>query len=152
MRFFVFKAFRIAKPSGQQAVWRFVQMQKIAPPKSWAQALISATRTGSSKGYSNDSSKVTSVQQNQSSPNSATKSFKIDETATSSADCLPACPDPNLCCREGCPNCVWIEYAKDLKLQHKDSDQVVQEIEKKIDDPSIRAFIIMQVNSLKKKD
>lgn len=104
------------------------------------------------KSYSNDSSNEKSIQP-QSDPNSSKEPSSNKTETSSSSDPLPACPDPNLCCREGCPNCVWIEYAKEVKMHHNDSDRVVSEIEKQIDDPSIRAFIIMQVkDSLKKKE
>ena len=110
------------------------------------QVWVSTARCKSTKGYLSDGSKVKSSQPNQSD-------LPESSDGNSSTDSFPVCPDPNLCCREGCPNCVWIKYAKELENQHKDSDRVVREIEKQIDDPSIKAFVVMQIkDSLSKKD
>lgn len=115
--------------------------------------LVQATRSGSTRCYSNDSSKVKSTKEDSSSSDSSTGSLANDAATSSSSDSFPPYPDPNLCCRDGCANCVWIEYAKELEKYHKDSDLVIREIEKQIDDPSIKAFIIMQVReSLERKD
>ena len=68
-----------------------------------------------------------------------------NELNTSNSN-LPPIPDPNLCCGEGCANCIWILYAEELNKHLKDKKKVITQIDKQIDDPSIKAFIIMQIN------
>ena len=46
----------------------------------------------------------------------------------------------------GCANCVWIEYAKELEDYYKDGSQAnIDEALKKIEDPSFRAFIRIEI-------
>lgn len=59
-------------------------------------------------------------------------------------------PDPNLCCREGCENCIYIQYANELEKHFKNSSMALKEVEKQIDDPSVRQFIIMQIKNSRK--
>ena len=59
----------------------------------------------------------------------------------------PDPPPPQLCCMSGCANCVWIEYAKELKAFYNpgESNELIDEALKKIEDPSFRTFIKMEI-------
>ena len=59
----------------------------------------------------------------------------------------PDPPPPELCCMSGCANCVWIEYAKELKAFYNpgESNGLIDEALKKIEDPSFRTFIKMEI-------
>lgn len=53
---------------------------------------------------------------------------------------------PTTCCMSGCHNCVWIEYADCLAEHYRDGGvEACRMIEKEIEDPSLRAFILMEV-------
>ena len=62
-------------------------------------------------------------------------------------------PPTNLCCMEGCVNCVWIEYVENMakeysrKNQTLDIQEIIDQIENDISDPNVRAFIILEVKS-----
>lgn len=63
----------------------------------------------------------------------------------------PDPPAPDLCCMSGCANCVWIEYAKELKDYYKDDTPAVDEALKKIEDPSFRSFIKIEIDGILSK-
>ena len=65
----------------------------------------------------------------------------------------PDPPPPELCCMSGCTNCVWIEYAKELKefSNNGESNQTIDEALKKIEDPSFRTFIKMEIDGILSK-
>lgn len=53
---------------------------------------------------------------------------------------------PTTCCMSGCHNCVWIEYADCLAEHYRDGGvEACRMIEKEVEDPSLRAFILMEV-------
>jgi len=55
-------------------------------------------------------------------------------------------PEPTTCCMSGCANCVWIEYAEKLIAQYGNCPDVVsQDILAKIEDPSLKAFLEMEL-------
>lgn len=59
---------------------------------------------------------------------------------------LPETPNPDLCCMSGCENCIWVEYA--LKLDQYcagQGEECLKELDRQIDDPSIRAYIRLQI-------
>lgn len=62
----------------------------------------------------------------------------------------PDPPPPELCCMSGCANCVWIEYAKELKKYSKagESDLLIDEALSKIEDHSFRMFIKMEIDGI----
>ena len=59
----------------------------------------------------------------------------------------------NLCCMQSCVNCVWLEYVDVLLQDYKkkgallDIQEVLKEIDKDIEDPSVRAYIKFEINS-----
>lgn len=57
--------------------------------------------------------------------------------------------EPTTCCMSGCANCVWIEYAEQVKniLANSDSKQVTQIILDKVQDPNMKAFLSMELKS-----
>ena len=80
---------------------------------------------------------------------------KTSNDSTDSSDTLLTKLEPptNLCCMEGCVNCVWIEYVENLakeysrKNQTLDIQEIIVQIENDISDPNVRAFIILEVKS-----
>ena len=57
---------------------------------------------------------------------------------------------PTTCCGSGCANCVWIEYAQRLTdsisvEQRRSVDDFLANIDQHIDDPSVRAFVAMEL-------
>lgn len=65
----------------------------------------------------------------------------------------PQIPDPPTnCCMSGCANCVWIKYAEELSKIFDGAETKVKEIIiSKIDDPNMKAFLLMELNSIKFK-
>lgn len=61
----------------------------------------------------------------------------------------PKLPDePTTCCRSGCSNCVWIDYAEQVKkilADNIDSEEIRQMILDKIQDPDMKAFLSMEL-------
>jgi Oxidoreductase-like protein, N-terminal len=67
--------------------------------------------------------------------------------------------EPTTCCGRGCQNCVWLQYLDELEewqqsQQEADAKEVATSNEQKIldaiDDPSVRAFVQLEMK-LKKK-
>ncbi|CAL4122271.1 unnamed protein product [Meganyctiphanes norvegica] len=60
---------------------------------------------------------------------------------------LPAPPEPpTTCCMSACPNCVWIDYADMLTNYYKDGGELAMKaVEKEVEDPNIKAFILMEI-------
>lgn len=48
----------------------------------------------------------------------------------------------------GCANCVWIEYAEEItKLFDGDVDKAKKIVLEKISDPSLKAFLMMELQT-----
>nr|XP_022903461.1 oxidoreductase-like domain-containing protein 1 [Onthophagus taurus] len=73
-----------------------------------------------------------------------------NETKTSTGK--KALPEPPTnCCMSGCANCVWLDYADALTEYFKDGGKnAVIEIEKTIDDPMMKAFLMHELRMRKK--
>ena len=62
-------------------------------------------------------------------------------------------PPINLCCMEGCANCVWLEYVDLLTEEYArkqltvDIQQIFQEIDRDVEDANIRAYIKLEIKS-----
>lgn len=55
-------------------------------------------------------------------------------------------PAPTTCCMSGCANCVWIEYAETLTKEFGSCPKsVVKDVLKQVEDPSLRAFLEMEL-------
>ncbi|KAK3784065.1 hypothetical protein RRG08_025258 [Elysia crispata] len=52
---------------------------------------------------------------------------------------------PTTCCGTGCANCVWIVYAEELRDYYKDGGAEAKKALEKIDDPSLKAFIKLEL-------
>ncbi|KAG0729472.1 Oxidoreductase-like domain-containing protein 1 [Chionoecetes opilio] len=53
---------------------------------------------------------------------------------------------PTTCCGSGCANCVWVEYAERLADHYCDGGHEAQKmIEREVTDPSLKAYILMEV-------
>jgi len=58
--------------------------------------------------------------------------------------------EPINCCMSGCTNCVWIKYAERLSNMIEKSDIDLQKtIFDKVQDPNMRAFLIMELRCRK---
>ncbi|XP_076275257.1 oxidoreductase-like domain-containing protein 1 [Rhynchophorus ferrugineus] len=54
--------------------------------------------------------------------------------------------EPTTCCMSGCANCVWLEYAEALsKYYHDGGEKAIQEINERINDPNIKAYILHEI-------
>ncbi len=58
---------------------------------------------------------------------------------------------PTNCCMSGCANCVWLAYAQELLQIYKSSDRVTQEVLQVVKDPSIKAFLSIELADALKK-
>ena len=82
-----------------------------------------------------------------------TRAASNDSTDSSDTLLTKLQPPTNLCCMEGCVNCVWIEYVENMakeysrKNQTLDIQEIIDQIENDISDPNVRAFIILEVKS-----
>uniref|UniRef100_A0A8R1DL13 Oxidoreductase-like domain-containing protein n=1 Tax=Caenorhabditis japonica TaxID=281687 RepID=A0A8R1DL13_CAEJA len=60
-------------------------------------------------------------------------------------------PEPGLCCQEGCESCVWLVYATELldfyrqKYPTDTLNRVKEEIGDKIESPSVREYVMMEL-------
>lgn len=58
--------------------------------------------------------------------------------------------EPTTCCMSGCANCVWLEYAEKMSEHFKDGGTtVIKEINEKVNDPNIRAFLLQELRMRK---
>jgi len=62
-------------------------------------------------------------------------------------------PPTGQCCMEGCINCVWIEYVDSLVEEYKGKISVInikdvlEEVDKDVDNPSVRSYIKFEIKS-----
>lgn len=60
--------------------------------------------------------------------------------------------EPTTCCMSGCANCVWLEYAEKLSEYYKDGgEKSIKEINEKISDPNIKAYLLHELRMRMKK-
>ena len=91
----------------------------------------------SSSGSSNANRRVNS------SPGSEAKRLKSEPQSSD----LPE--EPTDCCMSGCANCVWIQYAEELKKKFCSSDEDLREIiMNKISDPNMKMFLSIELDNL----
>ncbi|KAB0801351.1 hypothetical protein PPYR_05705 [Photinus pyralis] len=58
---------------------------------------------------------------------------------------------PTTCCMSGCHNCVWIDYADKLSEYYQDGgEHALQDIDRNISDPNLKAFILFQLRMRQK--
>lgn len=67
-------------------------------------------------------------------------------------DVVKELPDaPTTCCMSGCANCVWLDYAEKVSQYFQDGgEKAIKEINEKVDDPNIKAFIVQELRMRKK--
>lgn len=79
-----------------------------------------------------------------SSPERDTKRLKSDSENSGE---LPE--EPTDCCMSGCANCVWIQYAEELKSKFCSSDKELRDIiMSKISDPNMKMFLSLELENL----
>ncbi|CAG2191882.1 unnamed protein product [Mytilus edulis] len=76
----------------------------------------------------------------------------VNSDKTCSTDVIPGKgrpPEPPVdCCMSGCANCVWIQYAEELKQYYSDgSKRALKEIDT-IENESLKAFIKLELGLL----
>eukprot|EP00088_Acartia_fossae_P001556 TRINITY_DN10609_c0_g1_i16.p1 TRINITY_DN10609_c0_g1~~TRINITY_DN10609_c0_g1_i16.p1 ORF type:complete len:119 (-),score=14.54 TRINITY_DN10609_c0_g1_i16:112-468(-) len=60
---------------------------------------------------------------------------------------------PSTCCASGCASCVWLDYAEEVikyyegKSESLSCDQLLQDVEKNIQDPMIKTFVKMEIRN-----
>lgn len=52
----------------------------------------------------------------------------------------------------GCANCVWIEFAEVMAARYKDGGLRARQAVANIKDPMMKAFLTMELKSLKDKE
>ncbi len=60
-------------------------------------------------------------------------------------------PPPTNCCEKGCHNCVWIKYAEKLTETYRNSEWAKEEILSQITDPSLKAFLSLELKNKQPK-
>ena len=81
---------------------------------------------------------------------STSQRLSQDSKITSSKNLKPPIDQ---CCMEGCVNCVWLEYTDSLTKEYKgrhsmiDIEKLFEEIDKDIDNPSVRSYIKFEIKS-----
>jgi len=77
---------------------------------------------------------------------SAARLGQLIRQLTDCAPTGPLPPEPTTCCMSGCANCVWIDYAEKLIAQYGNCpNSVTKDILAKIEDPSLKAFLEMEL-------
>ena len=93
--------------------------------------------------WRNSSNKPSSSSSNQASSLVRATHGQPLETKNSCHDILIP---PTTCCGSGCPNCVWVEYAEKLADYYADGGVEAEKIiERDVTDPSLKAYILMEV-------
>lgn len=82
------------------------------------------------------------------------KNLEKEESPIKVHNKKPEFPEaPTTCCMSGCANCVWLDYAEKLTEYFKDGgEQAMKEINEKVDDPMIKAFLLLELRTRQKQD
>lgn len=60
---------------------------------------------------------------------------------------------PDNCCMSGCANCVWITYAETINQMYRDGGKTARKlILERMEDPSMKAFLTLELNISGKKN
>lgn len=81
----------------------------------------------------------------------STKSDDSDTISTNSKDDDELPEEPTTCCMSGCANCVWLDYVEKMNEYFKDGgDQAMKEIEERVQDPNMKAFLMSELRMREK--
>lgn len=75
------------------------------------------------------------------------------EESLSAADAVMKKGPPEIplyCCNSGCPNCVWIEFMAEMTEAFSDGGDRAQKLIEEIEDPSMKAFLLLELDRVKK--
>lgn len=73
------------------------------------------------------------------------------EEGTQNSEMSPP-EEPTTCCMSGCANCVWIQYAEEMRKFYADGGEKAREmILNKVTDPNTKAFLMMELKNLTDK-
>jgi hypothetical protein len=76
---------------------------------------------------------------------------RLSEEETGKSEMTPP-EEPTTCCMSGCANCVWLQYVEEMSKFYADGGEKAREIMlRKVTDPNIRAFLMMELKSLANK-
>ncbi|MCL4127352.1 UNVERIFIED_CONTAM: hypothetical protein GTU68_006614 [Idotea baltica] len=96
---------------------------------------------------SQESSDLTTESEHQevSTPDTESSVQKISEhSIESGTQQIPA--QPTTCCMSGCPNCVWLDYAEELRRHFLDGNvRARKAIERDVQDPNLKAFLLFEL-------
>lgn len=54
--------------------------------------------------------------------------------------------EPTTCCMSGCANCVWLDYAEKISNYYRDGgERALKEINERVTDPNIKAFLLQEL-------
>ncbi|KAK9885190.1 hypothetical protein WA026_010697 [Henosepilachna vigintioctopunctata] len=77
---------------------------------------------------------------------SSMKSNKPQKLVVDDAKYTELPEEPTTCCMSGCANCIWLEYAEKLsKIFGDGGDKAIQEINNKVNDPNLKAFLLQEL-------
>ncbi|KAJ8915174.1 hypothetical protein NQ315_000427 [Exocentrus adspersus] len=83
---------------------------------------------------------------NEQVPESKPKNDKTEPKTDSKSKQNEYPEEPTTCCMSGCSNCVWLDYAEKLSEYYRDrGERAVKEINEKVTDPSIKAFLLHEL-------
>lgn len=57
---------------------------------------------------------------------------------------------PTNCCMTGCPNCVWLQFAKDMMEFSIEGGPNARKIIEEIEDPNLRTFLLFELDTMQK--
>ncbi|XP_068084503.1 oxidoreductase-like domain-containing protein 1 [Anabrus simplex] len=117
--------------------------------------LLPATRDIRERDFSDNKNGISedSKNKNQASEEATKHEEETDKPGNEEASIADKLPEePTTCCMSGCSNCVWIKYAEEISKHFVDGgEQARKIILERVQDPNMRAFLLLELKSLEKK-